>query len=153
MTPILKFIPMPVLYGVFLYMGIAPLADMHFYDRIRIMFMPPKYQPDFNYLRKVPLKRVHLFTVVQLICFAILWIVKTNETISISFPLMVLSVFPYQDNGSLSRLPFCISPTVGDHDICSQISGFHLHQRRATRPGHCYSALPPEEAQEGYRGM
>ena len=89
MTPILKFIPMPVLYGIFLYMGTAPLADMHFYDRLRIIFMPPKYQPDFLYLRKIPLVRVHLFTIVQLLCFVALWVVKTNETISISFPLMV----------------------------------------------------------------
>lgn len=81
---------MPVLYGVFLYMGIAPLAEMQFFDRIRIMFMPSKYQPDLIYLRKVPIMRVHLFTVIQLICFAVLWIVKTNSVISISFPLMVL---------------------------------------------------------------
>lgn len=89
MTPILTFIPMPVLYGVFLYMGTAPLAEMQFFDRLRIVFMPVKYQPDFPYLRKVPLKRVHMYTAVQLVCFAILWVVKTNETISISFPLMV----------------------------------------------------------------
>lgn len=82
---------MPVLYGVFLYMGTAPLAEMHFFDRLRIVFMPAKYQPDFNYLRKVPLKRVHMYTAIQLVCFAILWVVKTNETISISFPLMVSS--------------------------------------------------------------
>lgn len=90
MTPILKFIPMPVLYGVFLYMGTATLSDMHFYDRLRIMLMPSKYQPDLNYLRQVPLKRVHMFTLVQLACFAVLWVVKTNETISISFPLMLV---------------------------------------------------------------
>lgn len=79
---------MPVLYGVFLYMGTAPLSEMHFFDRLRIVFMPAKYQPDFNYLRKVPLKRVHMYTAIQLVCFAVLWVVKTNETISISFPLM-----------------------------------------------------------------
>jgi len=90
MVPVLKFIPMPVLYGIFLYMGTAPLSEMHFFNRIRIIFIPPKYQPDYIYLRKVPLLRVHLFTFVQLCCFAFLWVVKTNETISISFPLMVI---------------------------------------------------------------
>ena len=53
MTPILSFIPMPVLYGVFLYMGTSPLKDMQFYDRLLILFMPAKYQPDHSYLRKV----------------------------------------------------------------------------------------------------
>ena len=87
----MKFIKLfhQVLYGVFLYMGTAPLAEMQFYDRLRIVFMPSKYQPDFHYLRQVRLKRVHMFTLVQLVCFALLWVVKTNETISISFPLMV----------------------------------------------------------------
>jgi sodium bicarbonate transporter 10 len=53
MTPILTYIPMPVLFGVFLYMGTSPLADMQFYDRLLILFMPTKYQPDHPYLRKV----------------------------------------------------------------------------------------------------
>jgi hypothetical protein len=51
--------------------------------------MPKKYQPDFPYLRKVPIHRVHLFTVCQLGCFAMLWIVKEISTISIFFPIMV----------------------------------------------------------------
>ena len=54
MTPILTYIPMPVLFGVFLYMGTSPLADMQFYDRLLILFMPTKYQPGTHpYLRKV----------------------------------------------------------------------------------------------------
>ena len=53
MTPILSYIPMPVLFGVFLFMGTSPLADMQFYDRILLLFMPAKYQPDYSYLRKV----------------------------------------------------------------------------------------------------
>lgn len=53
MTPILKKIPMPVLFGVFLYMGIAALKGIQFFDRILIMFMPIKYQPDYAFLRQV----------------------------------------------------------------------------------------------------
>ena len=51
--------------------------------------MPPKYQPDYTYLRHVPLKRVHLFTAIQFMCLAILWVIKTIKSISIVFPLMV----------------------------------------------------------------
>ena len=50
---ILKLIPMPVLYGVFLYMGVASLNGIQFFDRILLFFMPKKYQPDVPYLRKV----------------------------------------------------------------------------------------------------
>jgi hypothetical protein len=44
---------MPVLYGVFLYMGIASLDGLQFFDRIFLFFMPKKYQPDYPYLREV----------------------------------------------------------------------------------------------------
>ena len=93
MTPILTYIPMPVLFGVFLYMGTSPLADMQFYDRLLLLFMPTKYQPDHTYLRKVTLRRVHLFTMIQLICFVLLWAVKEINVISIAFPLMVRNNF------------------------------------------------------------
>lgn len=35
---------MPVLYGVFLYMGTASLDGLQFYNRILLIFMPKKYQ-------------------------------------------------------------------------------------------------------------
>lgn len=53
LTPVLKFIPMPVLFGVFLYMGVASLKGLQFFDRLLIMFMPNKYQPDYMFLRQV----------------------------------------------------------------------------------------------------
>ncbi|XP_022322169.2 electroneutral sodium bicarbonate exchanger 1-like isoform X1 [Crassostrea virginica] len=90
MTKILKVIPMPVLYGVFLYMGVAALKGMQFVDRLALMFMPKKYQPDHMYLRHVPIKRVHLFTFFQIVSLAVLWVVKMIKSISILFPVMVL---------------------------------------------------------------
>ena len=60
-----------------------------FVQRVLIMFMPPKYQPDYMYLRHVPLRRVHLFTAIQIICLIGLWVIKTIKQISIIFPLMV----------------------------------------------------------------
>lgn len=53
LTPILLNIPMPVLYGVFLYMGAASLKGLQLFDRILIIFMPVKYQPDYMFLRQV----------------------------------------------------------------------------------------------------
>ncbi|KAK4328619.1 hypothetical protein Pmani_000990 [Petrolisthes manimaculis] len=90
MTPVLRKIPMPVLFGVFLYMGIAALKGIQFFDRILIMFMPVKYQPDYTFLRQVPLKKVHLFTAIQLTCLALLWIIKSFKQTSIFFPLMLV---------------------------------------------------------------
>ncbi|XP_026669502.1 electroneutral sodium bicarbonate exchanger 1 isoform X13 [Ceratina calcarata] len=90
LTPMLKHIPMPVLFGVFLYMGVASLKGLQFFDRILIMLMPVKYQPDYMFLRQVPLKRVHLFTTIQLTCLACLWIIKSFSSTSILFPLMLV---------------------------------------------------------------
>ena len=60
-----QYIPMPVLYGVLLYMGVSSLKGMQFIDRLGLIFMPPKYQPDYSYLRHVPILKVHLFTFIQ----------------------------------------------------------------------------------------
>ncbi|XP_034072771.1 sodium-driven chloride bicarbonate exchanger-like isoform X2 [Gymnodraco acuticeps] len=91
MTSVLKFIPMPVLYGVFLYMGASSLRGIQFFDRLRLFSMPAKHQPDFIYLRHVPLRKVHLFTIVQLTCLVLLWVIKTSKA-AIVFPMMVLAL-------------------------------------------------------------
>uniref|UniRef100_A0A8C7TUC2 Anion exchange protein n=1 Tax=Oncorhynchus mykiss TaxID=8022 RepID=A0A8C7TUC2_ONCMY len=91
LAPILQFIPMPVLYGVFLYMGVASLSGIQFWERIKLYMMPSKYQPDFPFLRHVPLRRVHLFTLVQIICLAVLWVLKST-VLAILFPVMILGL-------------------------------------------------------------
>nr|XP_026487485.1 sodium bicarbonate cotransporter 3 isoform X2 [Vanessa tameamea] len=90
LTPVLRHIPMPVLFGVFLYMGVASLKGLQFFDRILIMFMPQKYQPDHMFLRQVPIRRVHVFTAIQLTCLVCLWVIKSFSTTSILFPLMLV---------------------------------------------------------------
>ncbi|CAH1109662.1 unnamed protein product [Psylliodes chrysocephalus] len=90
LTPMLGHIPMPVLFGVFLYMGISSLKGLQFFDRILIMFMPNKYQPDYMFLRQVPIKKVHIFTLIQLACLSCLWMVKSFSQTSILFPLMLV---------------------------------------------------------------
>ncbi|KAG8223167.1 hypothetical protein J437_LFUL000333, partial [Ladona fulva] len=90
LTPMLRHIPMPVLFGVFLYMGVASLKGLQFFDRILIMFMPVKYQPDYMFLRQVPLMRVHVFTIIQLGCLIVLWVIKSFSATSILFPLMLV---------------------------------------------------------------
>uniref|UniRef100_A0AAZ3RG61 Anion exchange protein n=1 Tax=Oncorhynchus tshawytscha TaxID=74940 RepID=A0AAZ3RG61_ONCTS len=91
LAPVLQYIPMPVLYGVFLYMGVASLAGIQFWERIKLYLMPAKHQPDFSFLRHVPLRRVHLFTLVQIICLAVLWILKSTVA-AIIFPVMILGL-------------------------------------------------------------
>uniref|UniRef100_H3CPW1 Anion exchange protein n=1 Tax=Tetraodon nigroviridis TaxID=99883 RepID=H3CPW1_TETNG len=91
MAPILKFIPMPVLYGVFLYMGVASLNGVQFMDRLKLLLMPAKHQPDLIYLRYVPQRRIHLFTFIQGLCLALLWVLKSTVA-AIIFPVMILAL-------------------------------------------------------------
>ncbi|PNJ59396.1 SLC4A9 isoform 5 [Pongo abelii] len=91
LAPVLKFIPMPVLYGIFLYMGVAALSSIQFTKRVKLLLMPAKHQPDLLLLRHVPLTRVHLFTAIQLACLGLLWIIKSTPA-AIIFPLMLLGL-------------------------------------------------------------
>ncbi|TNN77652.1 Electrogenic sodium bicarbonate cotransporter 4 [Liparis tanakae] len=83
MTGILVF----ALTGVSIFL--API--LKFWDRIKLYMMPSKHQPDFPYLRHVPLRKVHLFTLVQIACLAVLWILKSTF-LAIIFPIMILGL-------------------------------------------------------------
>lgn len=69
----------------FIFIIIYPLQ---FFDRLTLFAMPAKHQPDFVYLRHVPLRKVHLFTIIQLSCLVLLWLIKTSKA-AIVFPMMV----------------------------------------------------------------
>ena len=45
---------------------------VQFVQRVLVMFMPAKYQPDYMFLRNVPMRRVHLFTIIQFACIVVL---------------------------------------------------------------------------------
>ncbi|THD24668.1 Anion exchange protein [Fasciola hepatica] len=92
MTKLLSRIPMAVLYGIFLFMGISSMRGVQMVQRVSIMFMPIKYQPDYSFLRHVALRRVHLFTAIQVFCLVMLWVIKSIEQVSILFPIMVLAM-------------------------------------------------------------
>jgi len=92
MVPILSILPMPVLYGVFLFMGISALRGLQFFDRILLLLMPTKYQPNYIYLKYVRLPRVHLFTFIQIVCLAVLYFIKSHPATGITFPLMLVAI-------------------------------------------------------------
>lgn len=54
--------------------------------------MPEKHQPDYIFLRHVRTFKVHMFTLIQIASIGMLFFVKSNKKISISFPLMVLAL-------------------------------------------------------------
>lgn len=88
-------IPMAVLFGLFLYMGFTSLGGNQFAERLVLWITDPKLYPDTYYLRTVPRKTIRNFTIIQLISFVILWLVKASK-FGILFPLMIAALVPIQ---------------------------------------------------------
>jgi len=92
-VPLLAKVPMACLYGIFLYMGIASLSGNQFAQRVTLWARDPDLYPPMHYLRQVPVKTVHLFTLIQAACLAVLWIVKTS-VLAVLFPLILGLLVP-----------------------------------------------------------
>lgn len=97
MGSVLRTVPEAVLFGIFLYMGISNLKGIQLVDRIKMMFKLPKYFPDVRYVRRVKVSRIHLFTIVQVICVGVLIAVKASAA-AIAFPFVVLLLVPVRLN-------------------------------------------------------
>ncbi|CAL8313605.1 unnamed protein product [Merluccius merluccius] len=90
---LLRQIPLAVLFGIFLYMGVMSLNGIQLTERMMLLLMPPKYHPDHTYVRKVRTLRMHLFTCIQLVCLASLWVVMSTEA-SLAFPFVLILTVP-----------------------------------------------------------
>ncbi|KAL7734703.1 hypothetical protein ACLKA6_010995 [Drosophila palustris] len=93
MSPLLRLIPMAVLFGVFLYMGIASMSGVQFFERVRLYFMPVKHYPPTNYVKRVRPWKLHLFTTIQVLCLVVLWSVKSSK-FSLAFPFFLILMVP-----------------------------------------------------------
>ncbi|XP_036923629.1 band 3 anion transport protein isoform X2 [Sturnira hondurensis] len=94
MGPILSHIPLAVLFGIFLYMGVTSLSGIQLFDRILLLFKPPKYHPDVPYVKRVKTWRMHLFTGIQIICLAVLWAAKSFQKTSLALPFILILTVP-----------------------------------------------------------
>ncbi|KAF5924500.1 hypothetical protein HPG69_018901 [Diceros bicornis minor] len=94
MVPVLRRIPLAVLFGIFLYMGVTSLSGIQFFDRILLLFKPPKYHPDVPYVKRVKTWRMHLFTATQIICMVVLWVVKSFPSASLALPFVLILTVP-----------------------------------------------------------
>lgn len=90
---LLRQIPLAVLFGIFLYMGVTSLNGIQFYERLHLLLMPPKHHPDVTYVKKVRTLRMHLFTALQLLCLAVLWAVMSTAA-SLAFPFILILTVP-----------------------------------------------------------
>lgn len=94
-------IPLAVLYGFFLYMGIATLDGNALWDRVLLLVTQKERYPANHYVRRVPIKRIHLYTFIQLALLVILWFFKSNfylgDTVfntGLLFPFVIAMFIP-----------------------------------------------------------
>ncbi len=94
--PLLNVVPMAVLYGVFLYMGVVSLTGNQFFERLTLWLTDPGLYPRTHYLRQAPAKVIHRFTLVQLVCLIILCVITLSpiQSLRLSFPLFIALLVP-----------------------------------------------------------
>lgn len=89
----IQMIPMAVLFGLFLYMGFTTLGGNQFFERVMLWVTDPGLYPETHYTRTVQHRRIHLFTLVQTIALAALWVLKASA-IGILFPVLIALLVP-----------------------------------------------------------
>lgn len=94
--PWLRSIPMAVLYGLFLFMGVASLAGNQFFERLNLLLMDSSLYPMTHYVRRVPVRIIHAFTAVQAVCLAVLTAVSLApvQWVRLTFPVLIGLLVP-----------------------------------------------------------
>ncbi|XP_005395563.1 PREDICTED: anion exchange protein 3 isoform X2 [Chinchilla lanigera] len=80
MGAVLRRIPLAVLFGIFLYMGVTSLSGIQLSQRLLLILMPAKHHPEQPYVTKLG-------------CIALLWVVKSTAA-SLAFPFLLLLTVP-----------------------------------------------------------
>lgn len=93
MLPLIKAIPMEVLFGLFLFMGFSTLNGTDFFERVRLWATDRNLYPQTHYVRHVPHRVIHAFTLLQLGCLIALWVLKSSPA-GILFPLLIAMLVP-----------------------------------------------------------
>lgn len=94
--PLLQLIPMAALYGIFLYMGFVSLVGNQFIERLSLWLMDSALYPATHYIRRVPIRTIHLYTALQFLCLAVLCAINVSrwEIVRIVFPVFIALLVP-----------------------------------------------------------
>jgi len=85
---LLSQVPLPVLSGVFMYLGLTSLQGLELWDRILGLFQDPSVAPKSLWSAVVPRKTTTVFTLVQMSCVAaMMWV--TKSPFGVMSPVMV----------------------------------------------------------------
>merc|ERR1719316_2237928 len=90
LSGVLKYVPTGALFGVFLFMGLSSIAGNQLFDRIFLWTQfDPRTYPRLPYVTRITTRRLHLFTLIQFICLAILYGLKAVKRTAMVFPFFI----------------------------------------------------------------
>ncbi|XP_071087191.1 solute carrier family 4 member 11-like isoform X1 [Haliotis cracherodii] len=94
--PVLAYIPTPVLYGLFLYVAVTALYGNQMFERILLFFTEQAAYPPYHYIRRVPQRKMHIFTLTQLFQLAVLcgFGFSTWPYLKMFFPVLIFFLIP-----------------------------------------------------------
>ncbi|KAM6999883.1 solute carrier family 4 member 11-like [Tautogolabrus adspersus] len=92
----LQWIPKPVLYGLFLYIAATSLDGNQMVDRMALLLKEQTSYPPTHYVRRVPQRKVHYFTGLQMIQLIILCAFGMYPLpyMKMVFPLLMILLVP-----------------------------------------------------------
>ncbi len=90
----LQYIPVPVLFGVFLFMAASSLPPNTLWDRALLLITQQSRYPSYSFVRRVPQRRIHVYTAVQLVCWAAMCAVAfvPQQFANLVFPLVLMGL-------------------------------------------------------------
>jgi len=89
LLPKLRSLPIPVVSGVFLFLGRKLMTGNTFLKRIPQAFAESKRLPGDHPIQLLGRKKMNLFTSIQILCLGGLWAFKQNTATAIFFPSVI----------------------------------------------------------------
>ncbi|XP_074516940.1 solute carrier family 4 member 11 isoform X1 [Sebastes fasciatus] len=96
----LQWIPKPVLYGLFLYIALTSIDGNQMCDRMALLLKEQTSYPPTHYIRKVPQRKIHYFTFLQMMQLLILCTFGMYPIpyMKMIFPLLMIMLIPIRNN-------------------------------------------------------
>uniref|UniRef100_A0A667Z431 Solute carrier family 4 member 11 n=1 Tax=Myripristis murdjan TaxID=586833 RepID=A0A667Z431_9TELE len=96
----LQWIPKPVLYGLFLYIALTSIDGNQMCDRMALLLKEQTSYPPTHYIRKVPQRKIHYFTFLQMMQLLVLCTFGMYPIpyMKMIFPLFMILLIPIRNN-------------------------------------------------------
>ncbi|NWW75916.1 S4A11 protein, partial [Climacteris rufus] len=103
----LQWIPKPVLYGLFLYIALTSIDGNQLFERVALLLKEQTAYPPTHYIRRVPQRKIHYFTGLQVLQLLILcgFGMSPLPYMKMIFPLIMIGMIPIRYKAWLAFFP------------------------------------------------